>query len=432
MVIEGKMTKIRALLVALLAAVLTISSLSSASATTSGSSDGFDYTFDGTNVTIDGCTNACSGDLVIPDFLTEVSDWGVSEIAAEAFKDNGSITSVRLPIFLRSIGESAFESNFSLASIAIPFYVQSIGARAFYDTRALTSVTFEDECQLESIGNQAFQSAAFSSITLPATVETIGEHIFTSAQSLTSINLVAGNTHFQIQNDALLSSDGTRYIAYPAGLGGSPVIPDTVTYIESGAFYGNGNIATITFPESIQEIGAAAFAGNVSLYEINFYGDVPIGGVDALNSFAYFGGTLRYYAHKSGWTDVEQITYLTEPTNPDAVGLTLEKIATNRYVGGAEFSGKFKVGKTVSLFRGNWEFISMTTYKFKWYACKRKATNQLESVKVPKNCKAVSKNVSSIYKLKKNAKKKYLAVVMSAISNFGTVKVLVGSSKKVR
>ena len=177
MVIEGKMTKIRALLVALLAAVLMISSLSSASATTSGSSDGFDYTFDGTNVTIDGCTNACSGDLVIPDFLTEVSDWGVSEIAAEAFKDNDSITSVRLPIFLRSIGESAFESNFSLASIAIPIYVQSIGARAFYDTRALTSVTFEDECQLESIGNQAFQSAAFSSITLPATVETIGEHI---------------------------------------------------------------------------------------------------------------------------------------------------------------------------------------------------------------------------------------------------------------
>jgi hypothetical protein len=431
MVIEGKMTKIRALLVGLLAAVLTISSLSSASASTSGSSDGFDYTFDGTNVTIDGCTNACSGDLVIPDFLTEVSDWGVSEIAAEAFKDNDSITSVRLPIFLRSIGESAFESNFSLASIAIPFNVQSIGARAFYDTRALTSVTFEDECQLESIGNQAFQSAAFSSITLPATVETIGEHIFTSAQSLTSINLVAGNTHFQIQNDALLSSDGTRYIAYPARLG-SPVIPDTVTYIESGAFYGNGNIATITFPESIQEIGAAAFAGNVSLYEINFYGDVPIGGVDALNSFAYFGGTLRYYTHKSGWADVEQITYLTEPTNPDAVGLTLERIPTNRYVGGAEFSGKFKVGKTVSLFRGNWEFISMTTYKFKWYACKRKATNQLESVKVPKNCKAVSKNVSSIYKLKKNAKKKYLAVVMSAISNFGTVKVLVGSSKKVR
>ena len=104
----------------------------------------------------------------------------------------------------------------------------------------------------------------------------------------------------------------------------------------------------------------------------------------------------------------------------------------NSYIDGAEFRGKLKVGKKVSLFRGNWAFISMTTYKFKWYACKTKATNQLESVTVPKNCKAVSKNISSIYKLKKNSRKKYMAVVISAFSDFGTVKVLIGSSKKVK
>ncbi len=419
----------RGILISFLISVLAFSTLGSAHASVD-SSDGFNYTTDGITVTITGCASSCSGALTIPATLSATQDSPVSAIADEAFKGNDFLTSVVLPSTLINIGNSAFEDNFTLTSIVIPATVRTIGARAFYDNRALASLTFETDSQLILIGNQAFQSAAFSSFTIPASLESIGIHVFTSIQTLTSLNVETGNMNFKIENNALLSMDGTIYFAYPCGLS-APNIPDSVTTIESGAFYGNGNISEITIPESVTSIRESAFAGNQSLHSVTFYGQAPAGLLDTLTSMAWDGAVIHYYAHLTSWNEFISDTSLTDPTEPDAVGLVFTAIPTNSYLDGAEFRGKFKVGKKVSLYRGNWDFMSTTTYKFKWYACKKIVSNQSVLVKLPKTCNAISKNISSTYKLKRNAKGRYIAVVVSAISQFGILKVLFGSRKKV-
>ncbi len=87
-----------------------------------------------------------AGDLVIPDSVTNVSDY--------AFYNCSEITSVMFGNKVKSIGRNAFNGCTGLTSIIIPDSVESIGDSTFYECSGLTSITIGNS--VTSIGSSAF------------------------------------------------------------------------------------------------------------------------------------------------------------------------------------------------------------------------------------------------------------------------------------
>ena len=90
-------------------------------------------------ILIDGTT--CSGDVVIPDSVTSISEG--------AFDGCKGLISITIPNSVKSIGDSAFRSCSSLTEITIPNSVTSIGGVAFGWCSSLTSITIENpDCEI--------------------------------------------------------------------------------------------------------------------------------------------------------------------------------------------------------------------------------------------------------------------------------------------
>jgi hypothetical protein len=83
---------------------------------------------------------------------------------------------------LTSIGDYAFDQNSSLPSIAIPNSVTIIGEGAFENNTQLTSVTFDPISSLTDISTLAFSNTPLlTSITIPNSVTFIGTNAFTTS-----------------------------------------------------------------------------------------------------------------------------------------------------------------------------------------------------------------------------------------------------------
>src|SRR5262245_11009558 len=123
--------------------------------------DNFDYTSDGSAITITGYTGQ-GGAVTIPDYLPNDPndpDWyflPVTRIGDRAFQGWSSLTSVTIPSSVTSIGDYAFASCTELINVTIPFNVRSIRLGAFYYCTSLTNVTIP--ASVSSIGNYAFQN----------------------------------------------------------------------------------------------------------------------------------------------------------------------------------------------------------------------------------------------------------------------------------
>lgn len=68
----------------------------------------------------------------------------VVSVGKRAFFRNDTITSVRIPKTIRTIGKSAFEGCKSLGKITFAIGLRTIGQEAFYECASLTSVKLPD------------------------------------------------------------------------------------------------------------------------------------------------------------------------------------------------------------------------------------------------------------------------------------------------
>ncbi len=210
-----------------------------------------------------------------------------------------------------NISDEAFSFLENLQSVSISSTVTKIGKNAFQNCVSLKNVELYDG--LRSIESNAFGVCeSLKEITIPASVNNIGTNVFSKCINLEAINVLSGNRSFSTRDGVLYSHNIDKLIVYPAGkkekyfdipstvdrigfgafadsrnLEGV-TIPDTVTSIESQAFY-DSSISEIHIPRSITEIGESSFRGCTNLRVI----DIPEGVKKIGDAAFYFCASVK-------------------------------------------------------------------------------------------------------------------------------------------
>jgi len=177
---------------------------------------------------------------------------GLEIIDGEAFSGTIELKSIVLPNTLKSIEIFAFEDT-GLTSVVIPASVETIGNSAFRDCSQLTSVTFAEG--LKSLGKNAFVGTKLVSVRLPRSLEQIGINPFFNVDTLESIVIDSGNAFYESRNANIIVEKATLKLIAAV----NSTIPDDIKIVASHAT--NGDVETITVPESVVELQDLAFGG---------------------------------------------------------------------------------------------------------------------------------------------------------------------------
>jgi len=180
-----------------------------------------------------------------------------------------------------SIGEYAFSNSPNLISVTIPNSVTRIRKDAFWNCDGLTSITIPNS--VTTIAENAFSGCrGLLSIFIPNSVESIGAYALADCSSLSSITVDVKNTIYDSRNNcnAIIETETNTLFCGCY----NTMIPDDVTSIGDGAFYGHGGLTSITIPSSVMSIGWSAFAGCSSLSSLEIPKNVARIGDDAFTA----------------------------------------------------------------------------------------------------------------------------------------------------
>ena len=261
-------------------------------------------------------------DIEIPNNVTELGVFGSCT----------KLKSITLSNSLKEIPSEAFHGCSSLTTIIIPKSVISIGSTPFRDCPMLTKITVEagntmydsrNDCNaiietasntliqgcnntvipntVKIIADAAFYGSGIKNIVIPSSVESLGKYgynILGDCSSLETIVVESGNTVFDSRNNcnALIRTDDNTLLSGCM----NTIIPDGVTNIAYGAFFGCSQLEQITIPSSVKSIESGAFQDCSSLTSI----DIPEG-VTTINIQTFYGcSSLRTVTIPSTVTEI--------------------------------------------------------------------------------------------------------------------------------
>ena len=261
----------------------------SATGATSGTTGKCKWSLNGTVLTISG--NGMMGDY------SGVGPWG------------RNISEVILTDGVTNIGNYAFSYCKGLTSITIPDSVISIGEdtfSGFYDSRDNCNAIIKTKtntlirgCQntiipdtVVSIDYWAFDyCTGLTSITIPDSVTHIGEWAFQGCSGLTSVSVSPDNRVYDSRDNcnAIIETKTNTLIVGCQ----KTRIPETVTSIGKGAFFGCTGLTSITIPNSVTTISDFAFTDCMGLTSITIPDSVISIGTDAVGYYYLYGDTRR-------------------------------------------------------------------------------------------------------------------------------------------
>ena len=214
-------------------------------------------------------------ELVIPE--------GVTSICKDAFNNCGTLTSVTIPKSVTSIGADAFSGCEGIENV----YISDIAAwcaisfgnsgsnplryadNLYLNNKKVTSLIIPDG--VTEIADYAFYGGGFESVTFPKEIVSVGTDAFNECDELKYVFIsdLAAWCGISFKNGTAnplyYADDMYQGIRKLKNL----VIPDSVTVIQSYAFYGGG-FESITIHENVTDIGANAFGACTGLKEISY------------------------------------------------------------------------------------------------------------------------------------------------------------------
>ncbi len=199
-----------------------------------------------------------------------------TSIAADAFASATGKESVTALTFagvkIESIGDNVFNGFTGITTVTIPASVEIIGNSAFAECTELTSVVFEENSKLDTVGNRAFyKDNKLKDITFPDSMTSIGNNALYGVGG----NVVLGMGCTSLGDRLFSTVSGDPVAAYNNIV--SVEIKGAVTKIPAGFLDGIGNVKTVILPSTVREIGARAFYGCAELTELDLSGVVSIG-----------------------------------------------------------------------------------------------------------------------------------------------------------
>jgi len=128
------------------------------------------------------------------------------------------------------------------------------------------------EYSVNEIKNGAFENCnEVKKITIPNSITLIGETAFFICENLEEINVVSDNNTYTSINGILFDKNITKLIRCPEGKKETTYsIPNSVKYIEYGAFMRVESLVEIEIPNSVTSIERSAFNSCSSLERIEF------------------------------------------------------------------------------------------------------------------------------------------------------------------
>ncbi|MCR5485667.1 MAG: leucine-rich repeat protein [Clostridiales bacterium] len=136
-----------------------------------------------------------------------------------------------------------------------------------------------------SVCDGAFKGCnKLSSVLIPDFVREVGKDTFKDCPSLRAIDVSKANNSYESVDGVLYDNAMKTLIKCPEGLTADSVtVPDGVTDIEEGAFWGCVNLKSVTLSQDLINIGADAFKGCENLKEIIIPKDVALIGSGAFD-----------------------------------------------------------------------------------------------------------------------------------------------------
>jgi hypothetical protein len=149
------------------------------------------------------------------------------------------------------------------------------------------------------IGDWAFLNCTkLTNVTIPASVTSIGLPPFAGCTSLTAIAVDANNPVYSSVNGVLFDKTQTTLVEYPFGLGGSCVIPDSVTTIGYQAFNSCSTLTSVTFGTGVTRFQDWAFGNCLGLTSLYFRGNAP---AESWSAFYGNHATVYYLPGTLAW-----------------------------------------------------------------------------------------------------------------------------------
>ena len=265
---------------------------------------------DGSGYNVADIGTCTDNDIVIAPTYNELP---VTGIGAKAFKET-SITSVKIPDSVITIGSEAFYHCTKLISATIGNGVTSIGDHAFYYCSNLANISIGTS--VTSIGDYSFEDCGLTSIIIPDSVTYIGSMAFRDCDKLSSA--IIGNG---------VTSIG-EWAFYCCTKLSSIILGENVTSIGSSAFRKTA-IESITLPNSVLSIGHWAFFDCTYLTNIvipssvTFIGDSAFENCNSLKS-VIFECVNDWFVYESSYssTGTEINENILEDTSIAALYLT--------------------------------------------------------------------------------------------------------------
>uniref|UniRef100_A0A6C0JZV4 Uncharacterized protein n=1 Tax=viral metagenome TaxID=1070528 RepID=A0A6C0JZV4_9ZZZZ len=180
----------------------------------------------------------------------------MTRIGTNAFFNCTNLSSVILPISLKTIASGAFSNCTSLTSITIPSSVKTLSTTAFLGCINLTEIIYQRN---ENITSIAIPSG-YTSVTVG-----VGNMTPDYLPNITSVLFynIPPTSPCQVSTIGYKAFDQFAFLK-------QIYIPSSVTSIENEAFSYCSSLTRITIPSTVKTLSTSAFLGCINLTEINY------------------------------------------------------------------------------------------------------------------------------------------------------------------